>query len=100
MLSTDVESVPATRLFFVMVGGRDLALASAAECDRVKHASVAAARSGGDIVRFGALGGGWIDVLVTAGLPLSFQEIDVPAYEVMPAEESLAELSAFSDYMD
>jgi hypothetical protein len=84
------------------VAGRDYTLKSKAESDRVKRACVAAARRRGGIVRFRTPDGRWIDMLVTPGVPLSFQEFDVPAVEALSDAEMAAQLAGigFLDYPD
>jgi hypothetical protein len=91
-----------TRVFQVTVAGRDYTLESKAESDRVKRACVAAARRRGGIVRFAIPDGRWIDMLVTPGVPLSFQEFDVPAAEALSEGELAAQLAGvgFLDYLD
>jgi hypothetical protein len=88
-------------MFMAVVAGRDFALASEAEFERVKQACVAAARRGGDIVPFDGIGGRRIELLVTPGIALTFERVDVPAYEAMPAQDLATQSATFglADYM-
>jgi hypothetical protein len=59
------------------IDGTAYALAQGQDIDAVKQAVVQAARAGGDLVTVTVVGNRSLDVLVTAGVPVTFESEDV-----------------------
>lgn len=62
----------------ITVGGKRYALAQGRAVDGVKAAAVAAVRTGGDLVDIVVLGNREVSVLISPGVPVQFETVEIP----------------------
>jgi hypothetical protein len=62
----------------VRIAGAPYLLAQGQDLDDIRQAVVAAARSGADLVRVTVVGNREVEILVTPGVPLTFESEEVP----------------------